>query len=191
MKTQKELKAQYKEILEKEVWRNSPSMVDYCLKKAAFIVELTNNNILIIDKPSIEKRFCFGYGLNGVSDYEEHKRAYDMCNIAANDQEYFINKNLAQIDEIVDDIKDTKNGSFKMYLMTQYMNCPDYCHLKGFRFLRWHESPRDGYEEVSPLDKERILQGYEVVRANFVKRLNTYLKKYGLSKIETWTYLRD
>ena len=31
----------------------------------------------------------------------------------------------------------------------------------------------------------------EEVKKAFIKRLNTYLKKYGLSKLHTWTYLVD
>ena len=44
---------------------------------------------------------------------------------------------------------------------------------------------------LTPEEIERVKAGYQEVRQQFVKRLNTYLKKYGLSKLHTWTYLSD
>ena len=40
-------------------------------------------------------------------------------------------------------------------------------------------------------DLKNILSVYEHEKAKFEKRLNTYLKKYGLSKLKTWSYLID
>ena len=37
----------------------------------------------------------------------------------------------------------------------------------------------------------KMIAGYEEVREGFIKRLKTYLKRYGLSKINVNTYLRD
>ena len=60
--------------------------------------------------------------------------------------------------------------------------------------------PHEGYfayfaktkiRDLTPKDKEQILASLEIEKAKFTKRLNTYLKKYGLSKINTWTYLVD
>ena len=48
--------------------------------------------------------------------------------------------------------------------------------------------------DVKKLTREEIyslIKGYEEVRQMFTKRLKTYLKKYGLSKLNVWTYLRD
>ena len=50
------------------------------------------------------------------------------------------------------------------------------------------------HKKLRKLDKEDIqliIDGLEIVLKNFEKRLDTYLKKYGLSKIQTWTYLVD
>ena len=40
-------------------------------------------------------------------------------------------------------------------------------------------------------DLKNILSVYEYEKAKFEKRLNAYLKKYGLSKLKTWSYLVD
>lgn len=36
-----------------------------------------------------------------------------------------------------------------------------------------------------------LIAGYEEVKTEFIKRLNSYLKRYGMSKVETWSYLMD
>ena len=43
------------------VWE-SEDMRKWCIKNASVIVELENGDITDIDKPSIQKDFCFGYG---------------------------------------------------------------------------------------------------------------------------------
>lgn len=37
----------------------------------------------------------------------------------------------------------------------------------------------------------KLRAGYEEAKANFRKRLDTYLKKYGLTCVESYTYWRD
>ena len=49
-------------------------------------------------------------------------------------------------------------------------------------------------KDIKQLDNDDIaliVAGLEEVKKSFIKRLNTYLKKYGLSKINAWTYLVD
>ena len=46
-------------------------------------------------------------------------------------------------------------------------------------------------QEATIEDIKLILETLEAEKAKFLKRLNTYLKRYGLSKIHSWTYLVD
>lgn len=46
-------------------------------------------------------------------------------------------------------------------------------------------------EELDEQDREKLLKICESEKDKFLKRLSTYLKKYGLSKVHTWTYLVD
>lgn len=43
------------------IWNNNERMIDYCLKKVNYIVKLDGLDYLVIDRPTIETRFCFGY----------------------------------------------------------------------------------------------------------------------------------
>ena len=45
--------------------------------------------------------------------------------------------------------------------------------------------------EATKEDLILIIEVYKQQIENFKKRLNTYLKRYGLSKLTTWTYLVD
>ena len=45
--------------------------------------------------------------------------------------------------------------------------------------------------EATKEDLLLIIEVYKQQIQNFKKRLNTYLKRYGLSKLTTWTYLVD
>jgi hypothetical protein len=38
---------------------------------------------------------------------------------------------------------------------------------------------------------EIIISGLEEVRKAFTKRIDTYLKKYGTSKVNAWSYICD
>jgi hypothetical protein len=44
---------------------------------------------------------------------------------------------------------------------------------------------------MSKQDIENMLDWLEIAKANFTKRLQTYLKRFWLSKLHTWTYWRD
>ena len=62
MKNQKELKEKYMNIIKTEVWQNSERMQEYARKECEYVVELSNGNIIDIEKPRIEKKFLFRYG---------------------------------------------------------------------------------------------------------------------------------
>ena len=53
MKNQKELKEKYMDIIRAEVWQNSERMQEYARKECEYVVELSNGNIIDIEKPRI------------------------------------------------------------------------------------------------------------------------------------------
>ena len=184
MKTQKELK----EIFAQHTaayWKDQ-HMIDYCVKKAAFIVELDGGELFEIDKPSIEKDFCFGYGYCGVSTEEDYRSAESTRQHAATSQDYFIEKNLEDIDSRIKALDE-----YRVYKRPHYIGQAPDSKLYDLEFRDyWQPEPEKG-TLLTPDEIDRIKTGYQEVRKQFVKRLNTYLKKYGLSKLHTWTYLSD
>lgn len=195
--TQKDLKEKYMQIIREEVWKGSSSMQKYAEKNAAYIVPLANGDITDIDKPRIETSFCFGYGQNGVSTEEDYRAAADTMKYADTHKEYFMKENLKGIDEMITDLSDPNT---KVYKHLHYCGQESGSKLKGITLAGWAHSAEyepwrysnlKDFEEVSQEERNALITGYQEVRKAFEKRLHTYLKRYGLSKLKTWTYLVD
>ena len=187
--TQKELKAMYSEILFSEVWNGNQRMVDHCLKEAAYIVELTSGDIVAIQKPRIQKDFCFGYS-DSRYDTEDFDRANEAAHHAATSTEYFISENLKGIDKIIDRLEG-KRSDWDYHIRIPYYGQPEESKLKAMHSFYWYDEKGKQFPKLAGEDRERVLAGYKVVRADFVKRLNSYLKRYGMSKVNAWSYWRD
>lgn len=186
MKTQKELKELLKNILENEIW-NSEKMVNHCLKEVAYIVELENGDIIAIDKPRIEKDFCFGYS-DSRYDTKDYDRANNMADHAKTSTDYFIKENLKDINRTINNLE----GKNKYYTGIQYTGQSNNSKLKALYQFRFDDEIDESiYNRLEGENRQRVIEGYKIVKANFEKRLNTYLKRYGLSKVNTWSYWRD
>ena len=182
------LKALYKEIIT-DYWKDD-KMIDFCMKKAAYIVPLENGDITEIEKPSIETHFCFGYGMNGISTEEDYQDAQSMMHHADTNEQYFIDENMKGINSYIENLKDKH---IKVYKYVHYCGKCD-IRLKGINFYRHFEIPESNLKDCKELtagEREEMIKGYEIVKKQFEKRLHTYLKRYGLSKLHTWTYLVD
>ena len=195
MRTQTELKELYRQEMT-EYWKDN-KMIDYCMKKAAYFVDLEDGNYYVIEKPSIETSFCFGHGYCGVTTEEDDRRARDMAQHAKTNEDYFIEKNLEGINNQIESVKDT---SLYGYTFTNYNRMNPDAHLRNYSVVRLCDNIEYApyrWNNLTNLniltDNERaaIVAGLEEVKKAFIKRLNTYLKRYGMSKIRTWTYLVD
>ena len=196
MLNQKELKKMYKEEL-KKVWSDE-KFVDYCFKKAAFVVE-HNGEIFEIEKPTIKKDFCFGYGMNGISSEEDEKRAFEKEEIAQTSEEYFKKENMREIDktikfleELLSSIEKGNNcPKYNLAIYKRYSGSKNVCNLRTFSFVDFFDIDKNCEIKNDPELIKKLIEGYQEVKKDFEKRLNSYLKRYGLSKINTWTYLVD
>lgn len=63
-----------------------------------------------------------------------------------------------------------------------YILDPDYASTDGVTKLT--------KEETFDL-KEKYLRAVYILRAKFMKQIDSYLKRYGLTKIRKWTYCSD
>jgi hypothetical protein len=197
---QKKLKEKYMDIICKEVWANTVRMQEFARKKCEYVVELSNGTIIDIDKPSIETNFCFGYGMYARSTDEEVASAEACAEHAKTNAEYFIQENMKQVTDNIVALQEALVGGKEVYTFIKYCGVPDTSNLMGWKCCRIWENPENeplqwsNLRTVRKLEKEdiqRIIDGYEEVGKRFQKRLQTYLKKYGLSKLNVWTYLRD
>lgn len=178
---QQALKARYAALLAAEVWKDQ-KMVDYCVKKTARIVELSDGALICIEKPAIKTRFCFGYHAN-VHYTEEISTAEEAAAHAAKSQEYFKTKNLESMDAMLKALENSETG-----IRPQYTSSPEGTKICALVFPEpWQPLP-PGYRRLLSEDREKLREAYRTERGVFAARLDAYLRRYGLSKVETWTY---
>ena len=190
MKSTDKFYNEYKNAL-MDVWKNDNKMIDYCIKKTSRMIEI-DGLIFTTEKPQIETRFCFGYDCSRV-DTESYDNANKMVDFANTHEEYFIKENLKEIDNKIKDLQD--DNIIKYYLTKgAYLGQSQKNPLRNMQFA-YHSHYNEIYgEEKKEATKEMINAYIEMLQADridFIKRLNTYLKRYGLSKLKTWSYWRD
>ena len=171
-----------KEIIKKHY--DNTYWLDYYLKNLDSVVEIDDKYYWGIEKPSIKTSFCFGYGFCGVSTDEDEKKASDMAMKASTDKQYFIDKNMAKMEDLKKSVEKAKTFCFngddgELFLI-------DEMYFQKYPF----DTPQI-YRDIRPEEKKTILKMVEAATERFRKRLNVYLKRYGLSKINSWSYLSD
>nr|DAG82288.1 MAG TPA: antirestriction protein [Caudoviricetes sp.] len=139
------------------------------------------------EKPEIEKCFCFGYSSFYGPSYEE---ASESCKSFS--EEDFKLRNLEKFDRTVSRYKELLEGRDEVAIAKCYSDqtCsviyyilePDYVTTDGVTKLT--------KEETFDL-KEKYLRAVYILRAKFMKQIDSYLKRYGLTKIRKWTYCSD
>lgn len=152
------------------------------------LTELTTGEIVEIEKPKIKTTFCFGYGFCGRSSNEEQAEASKMVMTARKSEKFFISENLKQIDVQIKEAEDeTRNGYlFGTGILDGFYTIgfmPEYKHS-----MYYGNKP---HKVISADDRAGYIVALKKCKERFEKRLQTYLKRYGLSKIESWSYLCD
>lgn len=187
---QSELRAEYRALLENEAWRNDQKMVDHCMKSISRMVEI-DAGLIEIEKPHIKTRFCFGYHLSRF-DNDDYDRATGAARHARESVDFFKRENLREMMEYIEALKD---DSLTWYSRKHYTTNPLGSRCRALACKRRREDLRPyEKEDFIPLtseDLENVISGYEIALADFEKRLDSYLKRYGLSKVDTWTYWAD
>lgn len=140
-----------------------------------------HDHYYLIEKPSIETRFCFH---DEGEDYEFYKK---LCADDSKMANYFKSENLAQFDNKIRRIEKGEgySGDKRVWWYTD-----DYIPSK--LYLQFYVDY--GYNNITECtddDKKLILEGLKFGRDCFERRLDSYLKRYGISKLHTWTYWAD
>lgn len=204
----------YTELLEEyktaicEVW-SSPKMQEYEVKKLSNLLKLQDGTIIDFEKPSIKKDFCF----DDSFDYDGARR---MAEHARTSADYFIRENMKELNELMEATKNAierEKGNYnnnysysnRLYNCDIYYRRPHYTSqpennplgsISFFRLGRYEEEKDRAtargeeckYKKVELPDLERLLAIYQEEREKLKKRVDAYLKRYGLSKVNSWTY---
>ena len=190
-----------------KAYDNSEKWLKYFMDKTATVAILPSGEMLPIDKQSIETHFCFG-----ESGYDAEDAAH-MAHVARTNENYFKKENMKSFDETISLLKgndtralwltickdegwgnkhpDSKLVRIKFLRLNEIIDAlGGSCFLEelpGKEFTVWNDSYRVATNE----EKECILAAYEQARAAHEKKVDAYLKRYGTSKVHSWTYWRD
>lgn len=190
-----------------KIW-DTPDMVDYCTNKVAVCAVLPSGELIPIDKRKIETRFCFG---ESGYDYEE---AIGAAAHARTSTEYFKHENMKHFGEILQDIENHLHltGNYLMTIFAPYddTNCKirhisferitkilgdlgGSAHLDSLKLGQTITEAGSGRQYRIATDEEAqiILDAYKKAAFAHAKKVDAYLKRYGLSKVHSWTYWRD
>ena len=143
-----------------------------------------HDHYYLLEKPGIETRFCFH---DEGPDYEFYKEL-----TSANEKmaRYFKNKNLREFDSKIEKITKGEN-EWNQDKRVWWYTSDDNRWCKAKLYLCWYNSDNEEYTLCTEDEKKLILKGLKFARQCFEKRLDAYLKRYGVSKLHTWTYWAD
>ena len=131
--------------------------------------------VYLFQKPRIENDFCFR---DEGPEYDYYK---ELCNDKKLLEEHFIAHNMEQV-------REPKEGE-TMYIIK------DSWSTDGRVYIRWANYPYSADGQIVREATEREEQEYRLqlraVRAEFGKRIDRYLKRFGTSKLHIWSYWAD
>lgn len=131
--------------------------------------------VYLFEKPRIENDFCFR---DEGPEYDYYK---ELCNDKKLLEEHFIAHNMEQV-------REPKEGE-TMYIIK------DSWSTDGRVYIRWANYPYSANDQIVREATEREQQEYRLqlraVRAEFGKRVDRYLKRFGTSKLHIWSYWAD
>lgn len=198
---QNALREQYRVDMNK-VWNGSQHMVDYCVKKAVRFVPVNGDCIIAIEKPKIETKFCFGYS-DSRYDTEDYDRANDMAYHARTSVQYFIHENMRDMKKTLSMLRKIRRGNGRawfsgygvcsVYIGQKYStkNSDSKAYYYSIGNIDRAVGRTDDAIEISMEDLDELIMAYKIEVHNFHKRVYSYLKRYGLSKVESWSYWQD
>lgn len=163
-----------------EEWAKGQQDPDYILKAYESAVRLADG-VVLLDHPKIKTEFCFR---DEGPDYEFYKEFGSDKNLL---QDYFIRENMdqngiAEPDENTDMYIVKYAGEYRPGRVCVYfLGSPEYLNLRREDIIR----------KATDEERRTYLAELGRVRKAFRKRLDTYLKKYGVSKLHIWSYWAD
>lgn len=191
-----------------KVW-GPGKMCEYCAGKAAALAILPAGEIVVVDKQSIETDFCFG---ESGYDFAEAAAAAQHARTSA---DHFRAENMRHFDRLRADISASMAGDGHSFLIVYtdgaYNRQPADCRLRNIGFARLNDiiDACGGSCRLEDLpgteltimgqrcrvatreEHELILRAYDAAAEAHAKKVDAYLKRYGLSKVNAWTYWRD
>ncbi len=197
--TYKPMDAYEKQIIEQQyrkVWGNDEKMVKHYVSTTSNFFTSDEGIIIPFGKPHIVTRFWIpehGY------DYNE---AFNTAIACENDVQYFIYKNMSNLETYSNawngGLCDCYNHPYIKHgkYIDQSADCAlgkiEWADRNGNGCYKWsYDLPSKGYRKLTDKEIDRLHDAENRRNALFEKRLCSYLKRYGLSKVSCGTYWAD
>ncbi len=153
----------------------------------AAAIKIKDGYFLTFDKPEIEKAFCFGYSNFGQGMTQEE--AEEIC--ANFGEKEFKESNLSSFDEVYE----YRAKLLDMMRRDITLETYEYSNL-GYTGCSITSDPNPGSGiTLKGEEADRFCEEYKAtvakLRADFEKKIDSYLKRYGVSKIRKWTFWAD
>lgn len=165
-----------------------------------YFVELTDGLVIGIEKPTIETSFCCGEDDRGqggdgpgtmayahkVLDGKRTESGFKSANLGPFDRHmvWTAGRKAWRFASCGGEGASAHRGDFVPCVMTG-------AYVGDIKYLGNAANPARPEKVVRILNDEdmrRLRRGFMEVRENFRRRLNAYWKRFGASKIRTWTY---
>lgn len=151
------------------------------------ICKLPNGCIVAAEKKRIETAFWFAEGSQCGTTFEE---AQNLAYAASKSEQWFIDRNTSGLNYIIEQLKEQLKGNYLSDYNKIVLRKHNYKNLCEITTLRFYPDRANCYELTNE-DLIVLIDFYESVKADFEKRLQTYLKRYGLKKCSFQTYWAD
>ena len=197
---QNQNKQEYREALQ-AIYGKDQSMIDWCVNDAELIVKV-GEYLFPIDKRKVEKRFCFGYSDCGQG--EDYQTATKRADLARHSEAYFKQENLKHYKSWLGRIdgfnalalttcygKDSVIRSLTAYPWWEVLEAVGgQAYMEALKGTVVEINGQKAYI-LTDANRQIIREAYEQAMKAQEKRCDSYLKRYGLSKIHSWTYWID
>lgn len=166
---------------------------------------LTGGELVKIEKLHMETSFCYGYGMNGCDFDNDHERAARCCDAVRDSFYWFLEENLRECKRSLKWLR-SRLEYLSMFGDTPYLvvitndrqtyvqdidKFSHYLQYMSEENALKYSGENATLRKLTKRDIEILIAAYKVQLADIAKRCKTYWKRYGGSKLHTWTYLID
>ena len=172
-----ELKKEYEKVwtTEKGICEE---MVNYCMNQIALFLKTKDGYFYILEKKKLNTEFYISEGSN-----RSIEEALTICKEIKTKEDFFIEDNLSNINYLINTIKNNKNN---LFFAARYKNSKIVAiSTNKYDVFNKENRKLTTDEEIEVL---KICEKYKELQT---KKINSYLKRFGLSKIKANTYWGD
>jgi hypothetical protein len=191
-KNDEKLWADYKALLVKA----RGDRADEYMKDTSNLMRAECGIIICFRKERIKTEFCWA---DEGAPYEHYKQVHKTQDSL---QQYFLYENLRQYDDLIKELETRKreySDIIPVFFEIEWCSIGKLGYADGVHAYRWYQvndseqdpRTRDLIHRMSDAEIKQAIAILKEELAKFEKRLHTYLKRYGTSKLHTWTYWAD